>query len=802
MTATAAARRVAASRAKGANHPLQRPGIVSSSRRFVSHVPTEPVPSPVTAPASTPVVIETPLAWFCVEAPGGQPAAGPALVRGWLAPRGAEPLVDCRARLGPRTVPGVYGFPRQDLADRFPDHAPLRPFGFEQPLVLAPGTNRIVFEACTLAGEWHAVHTVVIEAGPPAPAPAGAACPAAAVSAAEFARAIALLLHHAAGEPQPDWPTLATEITAALPAPGASFAASAPFHAGFDEPAALARGAFGRVPVEGWLFHEADPVRRVFASFDLQTVQELKPAGATTAVAERFPQFAAAANCRWQGNVDTPAQLPQPRCLRIYAELADGSLHLCSARRSLLWDVETEKRGYPRYSHGTFAYAVWSLFAALRRRRVGVARLRAVVPALIPVWRAFRTLAPRRGPSMGGLSGELLAGEPARAPLQRLLLVSPSLRLEGPPLFLAEFAAHCHRVGRARITVLAGADGPLRRRYEQLGAAVRLVDLEALAHSATPAAQRQALRRIVQDLDFSACDLVVANTLASYWAVHAAQAAGRPSLFYIHESTTPATFFHGRSPAALPGIEQAFTVATRVSFLTAATRRYYTAFSDGANYRITPGWIDLRSLDTVRAARRRDELRARLGLAPDERLVINLGTVCARKGQIAFARAVDLLCRRYPAAGRTRFLIVGGRDSAYDQDLAAQVAALGRRNLAIVPADEDAAAFYAAADIFACSSFEESFPRVILEAMAFGLPIVSSAVHGVPEIVRHDEEALLVPPGDTWALAAALEQLLAQPAWAAQLGQRARKRLEQTFTADRVQPLHYALAAETAAVAL
>jgi len=144
--------------------------------------------------------------------------------------------------------------------------------------------------------------------------------------------------------------------------------------------------------------------------------------------------------------------------------------------------------------------------------------------------------------------------------------------------------------------------------------------------------------------------------------------------------------------------------------------------------------------------------------------------------------------------------MVGTRDTHYDHDLVAQLAVLNRPNLAVVPESEDAAAFYGAADVFVCSSFEESFPRVILEAMAFSLPIVSSAVHGVPEIVRHDEEALLVPPGDTWALAEALEQILAQPAWAAQLGQRARRRLEQTFTTERVQPLHLALARETAAV--
>jgi glycosyltransferase involved in cell wall biosynthesis len=746
-------------------------------------------------------MIETPHAFFCLESPaaGETPPAGRVVCRGWLVAKPGKHFADLRARVGTRVYPGVYGLPRRDLAVHFRSRDSHLLAAFEQPLRLAAGSNSIVFEVCTLAGEWLAVHTLELTAGP---APGSTVAPPAhaPLRAVEFARGLHLLLRRAAGEQHPDWPSLATELAAAIPHPCTTRFAHAPFHGHFDEPAALARGAFGRVDLIGWLFHETEPIRRVFATFDLQAVQELQAAGDYAGVPARFPQFANSADCRWHGFVDTPAQLPQPRCLRLYAELADGSWHLCNVQHTLLWDVETEKRGYPRFSFTAFFQAAHALHSALRRRRVAIENLRAILPELRPVWQAFHALAPRRGPSMGGLSGELLSAPPGQSDPRRLLLVSHNLNLEGAPLFLAEFAAHCRRTGHPDITVVTGRDGPLRRRYEELGATVRVVDLDPLARSATPSAQRDALRQLVREVDFTACDLVVANTLTSYWAVHAASAAHRPSLFYIHESTTPAAFFPGRNPAALPGIEQALAAATRVSFLTAATRRYYSAFSDGANYRITPGWIDLRALDALRTSRSRDELRRRLGLAPDERLVVNLGTVCDRKGQILFARSVDLLCRLHPPAERVRFLMIGGRNTDYDRDLAAQLVTLNRPNLSVVPESEDAAAFYGAADVFVCSSFEESFPRVILEAMAFSLPIVSSAVHGVPDIVRHDEEAVLVPPGDTWALAEAMGQLLSQPAWATQLGQRARRRLEQTFTTDRLLPLHLALARETTAV--
>jgi glycosyltransferase involved in cell wall biosynthesis len=62
----------------------------------------------------------------------------------------------------------------------------------------------------------------------------------------------------------------------------------------------------------------------------------------------------------------------------------------------------------------------------------------------------------------------------------------------------------------------------------------------------------------------------------------------------------------------------------------------------------------------------------------------------------------------------------------------------------------------------------------MMEAMAAGLPVVATAVGGVPELVRHRETGLLVSPGDVDSLAGAVAELLAAPAWAAALGARAR----------------------------
>src|SRR5205823_14267225 len=65
----------------------------------------------------------------------------------------------------------------------------------------------------------------------------------------------------------------------------------------------------------------------------------------------------------------------------------------------------------------------------------------------------------------------------------------------------------------------------------------------------------------------------------------------------------------------------------------------------------------------------------------------------------------------------------------------------------------------AAADVVALPSLYEGMPNVVLEAMAMGCPVIATAVGGSLELVRHGETGLLVPPGDSTALAGALVEI-------------------------------------------
>jgi glycosyltransferase involved in cell wall biosynthesis len=127
-------------------------------------------------------------------------------------------------------------------------------------------------------------------------------------------------------------------------------------------------------------------------------------------------------------------------------------------------------------------------------------------------------------------------------------------------------------------------------------------------------------------------------------------------------------------------------------------------------------------------------------------------------------------------------LIGGGVLLAEHRHAAARMGLADRVEVAgFVP---DAAAELRAADIFALHTLEEgSGSMALLEALQAGLPSVVTAVDGIVEDVADGEEALLVPPADAPALAAALERLVADPALRLAMGVRARATFERRFAA-------------------
>jgi glycosyltransferase involved in cell wall biosynthesis len=96
----------------------------------------------------------------------------------------------------------------------------------------------------------------------------------------------------------------------------------------------------------------------------------------------------------------------------------------------------------------------------------------------------------------------------------------------------------------------------------------------------------------------------------------------------------------------------------------------------------------------------------------------------------------------------------------------------------------DVAPYFAAADVFVLPSHSEGSPNVLLEAMAAGLPVVATAVGGVPDTVTDGEQALLVPAAQPQAMADAIRRLLTDGNLALRLGTSARERATAQFSPE------------------
>lgn len=149
-------------------------------------------------------------------------------------------------------------------------------------------------------------------------------------------------------------------------------------------------------------------------------------------------------------------------------------------------------------------------------------------------------------------------------------------------------------------------------------------------------------------------------------------------------------------------------------------------------------------------------------------------------------------CRRMADAGVSlRCEIVG--DGPMRPELERRIAELGLGGIVTLagalPQDEvarrlGASTLFVLPSIVAPDGQMEGIPVALMEAMAAGQPVVASALSGIPELVEHGANGLLVPPGDAAALAAAVERLLADPELGRRLGERGREAVERGFRLD------------------
>jgi glycosyltransferase involved in cell wall biosynthesis len=200
-----------------------------------------------------------------------------------------------------------------------------------------------------------------------------------------------------------------------------------------------------------------------------------------------------------------------------------------------------------------------------------------------------------------------------------------------------------------------------------------------------------------------------------------------------------------------------------------------------AQYAVVPLGFNLQPFAAL-TARDRDAARATLGIPADARVMTTVGRLTAIKQHELFVEAAKAVTARDPAA---LFLIAGDGDRRTEIEARARAAGLAGR-MRFLGWRRDLAAIYAATDVFVLTSRNEGTPVALIEAMASGVPGVSTNVGGVRDVIADEEMGVLIPAEQPEGLAAAVERLFADPARRAAMGARGRTHVLARYTDDRL----------------
>ncbi len=325
----------------------------------------------------------------------------------------------------------------------------------------------------------------------------------------------------------------------------------------------------------------------------------------------------------------------------------------------------------------------------------------------------------------------------------------------------------------ARVCVLQDRDGnPIADEINRLGISVDNLPVSRLRDPF-------ALPRLICYLKRSKADLVhtqlefsdiLGNTAA--WVLR------RPSVSTIHTMASPVRSYYRQKLQWLS--HQCF--CNRVISVSECARRNYLSRSGVRDSKVTTihNGIDLSPYREKTQSECRS-IRQMLGIANNALVVITIAVLREQKGIQYLLQAAPLIIEAVPEA---HFLIVGAGDHL--GPLMRQTASLGVwGRVSFLGQRNDIPDLLSIADLFVLPTLMEALPTVLAEAMAAGIPIVASAVGGVPEMVTDNVNGLLVPPRNPTQLARSCIGLLSAPLKRLAMGAAGRKAVFTKFLISR-----------------
>ena len=188
--------------------------------------------------------------------------------------------------------------------------------------------------------------------------------------------------------------------------------------------------------------------------------------------------------------------------------------------------------------------------------------------------------------------------------------------------------------------------------------------------------------------------------------------------------------------------------------------------------RVIHNGVDIKKFQPAQDKRK---IKSELGFNPDDLLILSVGRLYARKGLFTLIDSMPPIMKRFKNA---KFVVSGKGQSDEMHKLIAHAEKVGVKDNLIFTGyypDKKLPRLYQAADVFAFSTFYEHHPFAVLEALASGLPVVTTWVGGIPETIESGKNGFLVEPFNVKQFSDRILFLLEHPAEAAEMGQQARK---------------------------
>ena len=186
-------------------------------------------------------------------------------------------------------------------------------------------------------------------------------------------------------------------------------------------------------------------------------------------------------------------------------------------------------------------------------------------------------------------------------------------------------------------------------------------------------------------------------------------------------------------------------------------------------------------VNKFKPARDKRKAKEELGLNPEDIAILSVGRLYARKGLFTLIESMPAVVRRFRNA---KFVISGKGQSNEMKKLIAHAEKLGIRDNILFTGyfpDKKLPKLYQAADVFAFSTFYENLPFAVLEALSTGLPVVTTCVGGIPEMIDSGKNGFLVQPANAKQLSDKVLYCLEHPAEANEMGFLARKIILERF---------------------